>query len=73
MTVLVWMLTNFIIVAVVLETGGLKDFDEDENGRTARLEIFLTVVLWIVAFMALFRFIGCLLYLLGRMFKRKKH
>ncbi|CAN3366124.1 chitin synthase 2 [Diutina catenulata] len=73
MTVLVWMLTNFIIVAVVLETGGLKDFDEDENGRTARSEIFLTVVLWIVAFMALFRFIGCSLYLLGRMFKRKKH
>lgn len=74
MTVLVWMLTNFVIIAVVLETGGLSDFveEDDTDNKTKRLKIFLTVILWIVCFTALFRFIGCIWYLFLRMFKRKR-
>lgn len=64
MTVLVWMFTNFVIIAVVLEAAGFLTFGEDD--QVGRAKIFLTVILWIVAFMALFRFIGCLLYLIQR-------
>lgn len=67
MTVLIWMFTNGIVVALVLETGGFNQFSEDAT-NTARTEIFLTVILWTVAFMALFRFIGCTAYLLKRMY-----
>lgn len=70
MTVLIWMFTNFIIIAVVLETGGVDDLlNSDENldlNKNLRAKVFLTVILWLVAFMALFRFIGCTLYLFQR-------
>lgn len=67
MTVLVWMFSNFVIVALVLETGGFNQFDKSSTtNSTGRSEIFLTVILWTVAFMALFRFIGCLFYLFRR-------
>lgn len=75
MTVLVWMFTNFIIIAVVLETGGVADLLNSDNldlNQNLRAEVFLTVILWLVAFMALFRFIGCTLYLfqrIGTLFK----
>ncbi|KAG7194075.1 chitin synthase I [Scheffersomyces spartinae] len=68
MTVLVWMFSNFVIIAVVLETGGLNRLDSASDlTRTTRSEIFLTVILWTVAFMALFRFVGCVWYLVSRM------
>ena len=66
MTVLVWMFSNFVIIAVVLEAAGFDTFDADNNSA-GRAKIFLTVILWIVAFMALFRFIGCTLYLIQRL------
>lgn len=64
-TVLVWMFSNFLIIAVVLEAAGFNTFDADTE-TSGRAEIFLTVILWIVAFMALFRFLGCSLYLIER-------
>lgn len=66
MSVLLWMFTNFILVAVVTESGGLSQFsDNDTCGIPMdRLFIFLTVILWLVAFMALFRFIGSVSYLI---------
>lgn len=67
MTVLVWMFSNFLIIALVLETGGFNQFSDDSDLQTSsRSEIFLTVILWTVAFMALFRFVGCVYYLIGR-------
>jgi chitin synthase len=75
MTVLVWMFTNFIIIALVLETGGVSDFEASSGlpvTKDLRAKVFLTVILWLVAFMALFRFIGCTLYLfqrIGTLFK----
>lgn len=65
MTVLIWMCSNFLIVALVLETGGFNQFSLDSES-TGRSEVFLTVILWTVAFMALFRFLGCTYYLLQR-------
>lgn len=74
MTVLIWMFSNFIIIAVVLETGGFSQFSSDETeDDNTRSKIFLTVILWLVAFMALFRFIGCVMYLIHRFIMRFKH
>lgn len=69
MTVLIWMISNFVIVAIVLETGGFNQFNKNEDSdviKSARSKVFLTVILWTVAFMALFRFIGCTTYLIFR-------
>ncbi|KAH3671308.1 hypothetical protein OGAPHI_000531 [Ogataea philodendri] len=77
MTVLVWMITNFIIIALVTEAGGLYQFTPDDSSSTdylpaTRISVFLTVILWIVAFMALFRFIGCCAYLISKLVDRIK-
>lgn len=95
-TVLVWIFSNFVIIAVVLETAGFSDIEQkklknqkrasgsdssssgsssssdDLNSKDSekRSQIFLTVILWTVAFMALFRFIGCSAYLVLRFFRR---
>lgn len=70
MTVLIWMISNFVIVALVLQTGGLDQFGGAST--TTRADVFLTVILWVVAFMALFRFIGCVLYLIQRFLRKFK-
>lgn len=74
MTVLVWMFSNFVIIAVVLETAGVNQLDgsEDTGPSNLRSVVFLTVILWTVAFMALFRFVGCLLYLIQRFLRKFK-
>ncbi|KAK6461187.1 Chs2 chitin synthase [Scheffersomyces coipomensis] len=75
MTVLIWMISNFIIVALVLETGGFSQFENQADLVTIKQErakIYLTVVLWLVAFMALFRFIGCIFYLIQRLANRMR-
>lgn len=72
MTVLTWMFSNFILVAVVINTGGLSQFSESSNDDgstilpTKKTFIFLSVILYIVAFMALFRFLGSTIYLIQR-------
>lgn len=67
MTVLIWMFTNGLVVALVLETGGFNQLSSDSStDQSTRSEIFLTVILWTVAFMALFRFLGCTVYLVKR-------
>ncbi|KAK6453988.1 chitin synthase family protein [Scheffersomyces xylosifermentans] len=72
MTVLVWMFTNAIIVSAVLNTGGF-DYFSSPTSKKSRTKAFLTVILWLVAFMALFRFIGCISYLVGRGSRRIKY
>ncbi|KAI5968166.1 chitin synthase I [Candida pseudojiufengensis] len=76
MTVLTWMFSNFVIIALVLETGGFNQFNRADQTeaevRSSRSEVFLTVILWTVAFMALFRFIGCIYYLLSRIGRRMR-
>lgn len=77
MTVLIWMFSNFILVAVVTETGGLSQFDKNDNKKESndilpskQTFIFLSVILYIVAFMAFFRFVGCTIYLMQRGFNK---
>lgn len=63
-TVLVWMLTNAILVAVVLATGGVKNnIWNDYHNST----IFLKVILWVVCALAGFRLIGSLMYVILKM------
>lgn len=71
MTVLIWMFTNFILVAIVTNTGGLSQFDNNTGNKNTVLPekqtfIFLSVILYTVAFMALFRFLGSSIYLIQR-------
>jgi chitin synthase len=71
MVVLVWIATNFVIIALVLETGGVDDLKASTttDSTDGRSQVFLTVILWIVAFMAGFRLLGTIYYLVSRMVK----
>lgn len=68
--VLAWMFCNLALCAVVLQTGGLeitaKDGDEDTE-KTRKATIYLAVVLWSVAGLSAFRFIGACWFLIVRM------
>lgn len=68
-TVLVWMLTNAILVAVVLATGGSKDSTWSDYRNST---IFLTVILWVVCALAAFRLVGSVIYVLQKMFRPLK-
>lgn len=83
LVIIFWLLTNFGIVAAVLEAGGIGDYiamkpsNETATNATAnrpvittKASIYFTVILWVVAFMALIRFIGCSLYMSSRLIKK---
>lgn len=68
-TVLVWIVTNATLVAVVLDIGGIdlltNTVAENKDGSiVGNSQVFLTIILWIVAGLAAFRFCGCVLYLM---------
>lgn len=70
--VLVWMFCNFALAAVVLSAGGLSRVDI--GGKTAaddqqRSTIYMGVVLWSVAALSLFRFVGAIWFLVVRLFR----
>lgn len=83
LVIIFWVMTNFGIVATVLETGGIGDYlamKQQQNQPTQqviekpivteRATIYFTIVLWLVAFSALIRFIGCSFYMITRGLKR---
>lgn len=82
LVIIAWIISNFIIIAVVLETGGLgqyQDLSTSTDGSqkehtvtilSSRSTIYFSVVLWLVAFMAAIRFIGCCLYMLKRILSK---
>lgn len=86
LVIIFWVMTNFIIVAVVLETGGIADYiamkslssdDSLETAQTTEIPlmtskatIYFNVILWLVALSALIRFIGCSFYMIVRAFKK---
>ncbi|CAI4712284.1 BDF_1d_G0045140.mRNA.1.CDS.1 [Saccharomyces cerevisiae] len=86
LVIIFWVITNFIIVAVVLETGGIADYiamksistdDTLETAKkaeiplmTSKASIYFNVILWLVALSALIRFIGCSIYMIVRFFKK---
>lgn len=67
--VLVWIFCNFALAAVVLNTGGLDRIDTSTSSEdsTQKTTIYMAVVLWSVAGLSLFRFIGALWFLVVRM------
>lgn len=72
--VLIWMITNFALVAVVLSTGGLDKIgsngkEKTEESEAIRTNIYLTVVLWSVAGLSGFKFIGAVWFMIVRMFR----
>ncbi|KAJ4417346.1 Chitin synthase, class 2 [Gnomoniopsis sp. IMI 355080] len=72
--VLMWMITNFALIAVVLSAAGLEkigtstDSDTDVESTT-RTTIYMAVVLYSVAALSGFKFIGAMWFLIVRMFR----
>ncbi|KPI40563.1 Chitin synthase 2 [Cyphellophora attinorum] len=69
--VTIWMITNFILAAAVLNVGGFDRINTggEGSGDGNNGQIYLTVVLWSVAGLALFRFIGAMWFLVKRLFR----
>lgn len=81
--VLVWVFCNFALAAVVLSAAGLERVDQtssssssnskrsdtstDSDTDTQRATIYMAVVLWSVAGLSVFRFIGAMWFLIVRM------
>jgi chitin synthase len=67
--VLIWIGTNFALCAVVLNTSGFERIDVAKNSSdgTQNSTIYLAVILWSVAGLSLFRFIGACWFLVVRM------
>jgi chitin synthase len=65
--VLCWMFCNLALCAVVLATGGLEV--TVDNGSTDNATIYMSVILWSVAGLSLFRFIGSTWFLIVRLFR----
>ena len=63
--VLFWVFSNFVLVAVVINTAGLENVTT--SSATQRSTVYLAVVLWSVAALSLFRFIGAMWFLVVRM------
>jgi chitin synthase len=69
--VLCWMFCNAALVAVVLNAGGLnrlavKKQVVEEGAPTASVIIYLKIVLWSVAWLSGFKFIGAMVYRIKR-------
>ncbi|KAE8448115.1 hypothetical protein EG329_009880 [Mollisiaceae sp. DMI_Dod_QoI] len=65
--VLFWIICNFGLVAVVLSTAGLERVSTVED--TKKSTIYLAVVLWSVAGLSAFKFLGAMWFLIVRMFR----
>lgn len=71
LVVIIWMITNFGLVALVLSTAGLEKLDpkQAEESQDQRSTLYMTIVLWSVAGLSAFKFIGVLWFLIVRMFR----
>lgn len=70
--VLIWMVMNFALAAVVLSSAGLEKITpgkDNEDVALARSNIYLNVVLWSVAGLSAFKFLGAMWFLIVRMFR----
>lgn len=66
--VLAWLVSNFSLVAVVLSTAGLERITASTNDST-KSTIYMAVVLWSVAGLSAFKFLGAMWFLIVRMFR----
>lgn len=73
--VLIWMITNFAVAAVVLSTGGVdkiapgKEGQDEEEQAVERSNVYMAIVLWSVAGLSSFKFLGAVWFLIVRMFR----
>jgi len=68
--VLIWMGCNIALVAVVLSTGGNLDLTVAGSTKdNSKAKTYMAVVLWSVAGLSAFRFIGAMWFLIVRMFR----
>lgn len=83
LVIIFWILTNFGVIAAVLETGGISSYFALRNSAskeitqtvetqllTNKATIYFTVILWLVALSAVIRFLGCVLYMTSRAIKK---
>lgn len=66
--VIFWLLCNFALVSVVLNTAGVNLIDT-KTSATTKSTIYMAVVLWSVAGLSLFKFVGAMWFLVVRMFR----
>jgi chitin synthase len=66
--VIFWLVCNFGLCAVVLSTAGLERVSTTA-GSNKKSTIYLAVVLWSVAGLSAFKFIGAMWFLIVRMFR----
>jgi chitin synthase len=66
--VLFWIICNFGLVAVVLSTAGLERITTSTT-ESNKSTIYMAVVLWSVAGLSLFKFLGAMWFLIVRMFR----
>lgn len=71
LVVLIWIFTNFGLVALVLSTAGLEDLSPGQTAQDeeARSTLYTTIILWSVAGLSAFKFIGALWFLIVRLFR----
>jgi chitin synthase len=72
--VLIWMIMNFALAAVVLSAGGMDKITpggstDAEDQATERSNIYMSIVLWSVAGLSAFKFIGAMWFLIVRLFR----
>ncbi|RBR22084.1 uncharacterized protein FIESC28_04589 [Fusarium coffeatum] len=70
--VLIWMVTNFGLAALVLSSAGLDRIsskEDEEAEKLSRSNIYMSIVLWSVAGLSAFKFIGAMWFLVVRMFR----
>lgn len=69
--VLAWMFCNAALVAVILKSGGIqrlsvKEVVTEQGAASGVVKVYLIVVLWSVAGLSSFKFVGAIWYLIGR-------
>lgn len=74
--VLFWMITNFALIAVVLSAAGLEKIGTKKStssdlttSETTKTTIYMAVVLYSVAALSGFKFLGAMWFLVVRMFR----
>jgi chitin synthase len=68
--VLAWMFCNAAFVAIILRSGGIERLSVqqqiEDGAATSVVKAYLTVVLWCVAGLSSFKFVGAMWYLIKR-------
>ena len=69
--VLAWMFCNAALVAVILRSGGIQRLSVQQQiqdgAASSVVKVYLTVVLWSVAGLSSFKFVGAMWYLIKRL------